>query len=281
MLWRQLLRPLGVAGPTVPRSMNDRSVEVAVLGPVEVRGREHGFRRSAALELVVYLAFHRRGVRNTEWPLAIWPDRAVAASTVHSTVSDARRSLGRGADGADHLSRGPRLHLGSAVTTDADRFAGLASSDDPRSLNRALELVRGPLFAGLRHGDWSVVEGTQAALESMIVETARRAVEGHLGLGRLLDAERAARAALTGCPYDERLYRLLLQVTAAMGNRVGLRRTMAELVTRAADWPLGPRCPGRECRHESRQDLLDPETLSFYRELCEWEPAPKGSRARL
>ena len=256
-------------------------MEIAVLGPVEVRGREHRFRRSAAMELVVYLAFHRNGVRNTEWPLAIWPDRAVARATVHSTVSDARRALGRGADGADHLSRGPRLRLGSGVTTDVDRFAALVSSEDPRKLSRALELVRGPVFAGLRCPDWPVVDGTQAALESVIVETALRAVEGHLGHDRARDAERAARAALTGCPYDERLYRLLLQVTAAMGNRVGLRRTMAELVTRAAEWPLGPRCRGPQTPDGSRPGLLDPATLSLFRELCGWEPAPKGPGARL
>jgi DNA-binding SARP family transcriptional activator len=261
--------------------MHKGAVEIAVLGPVEVRGGEHRFHRSAAVELVVYLAFHREGVRNTEWPLAIWPDRAVARATVHSTVSDARRALGRGADGADHLSRGPRLHVGSGVTTDVDRFTALASSGDPRSLVRALELVRGPPFAGLRCPDWSVVEGTQATLESMIVDTALRAIESQLGLGRLADAERAARAALIGCPYDERLYRLLLQVTAAMGNRVGLRRTMAELLTRAADWPLGARCHGQECRQASRPCPLDPETLSLYRELCGWEPAPKESGVRL
>jgi DNA-binding SARP family transcriptional activator len=268
---------------TPDRSPNVQSgaVEIAVLGPLEVRGGEHRFRRSAAVELIVYLAFHRRGVRNSQWPLAIWPDRAVAQATVHSTVSDARRALGRGADGSDHLSRGPQLHLGSGVTTDVDRFAALASSDDPRVLSRALGLVRGPLFAGLRHSDWAVVEGTQAALESMIVETALRAVEGHLGHRRLHDAERAARAALTGCPYDERLYRLLLQVTAAMGSRVGLRRTMAELVTRAAGWPAGPRCPGPECRHASCPGLLDPQTVTLYRELSEQEPAAEGPGARL
>jgi DNA-binding SARP family transcriptional activator len=261
--------------------MNEGAVEIAVLGSVEVRGGEHGFRRSAAVELVVYLAFHRHGVRNTEWPLAIWPDRAVAQSTVHSTVSDARRALGRGADGSDHLSRGPQLSLGRGVTTDVDRLAALASSDEPRLLSRALELVRGPLFAGLRCSDWAVVEGVQAAIESMIVATALRAAESHQRERRVPDAERAVRSALTACPYDERLYRLLLQVTAAMGNRVGLRRTMAELVTRAADWPSGLRCSAHECRHTPGRGLLDPETLSLYRELSEDEPAPSGAWARL
>ncbi len=233
------------------------------------------------MELVVYLAFHRDRVRNTEWPLAIWPDRAVARATVYSTVSDARRALGRGTDGSDHLSRGQQLYLGRGVTTDVDRLTTLASSDDPQLLSQALELVRGPLFAGLRCSDWAVVEGTQAAIESMIVETALRAAESHLQQRRIPEAERAARSALVACPYDERLYRLLLQVTAAMGNRAGLRWTMAELVTRASDWPLGPRFPSQECRHAPDSGPLDPETLSLYRELSGWEPAPEGSQARL
>jgi DNA-binding SARP family transcriptional activator len=261
--------------------MAEGEVEIAVLGPIEIRGAEHRFHRSAAVELVVYLAFHRRGVRNAEWPLAIWPDRAVALATVHSTVSDARRALGRGADGADLLPRGPQLHLGRGVTTDVDRLAALASSDEPRVLNQALDLVRGPLFAGLRCSDWVVVEGIQAGIESMIVETALRAAETHLRHRRGPDAERVARSALTACPYDERLYRMLLQVTAATGNRVGLRRTMAELVTRATQWSSSPRRRGDEGRHESAPGLLDPETLSLYRELSEREPAPSGPRARL
>jgi DNA-binding SARP family transcriptional activator len=261
--------------------MNEGAVEIAVLGPVEVRGGEHRFHRSAAVELIVYLAFHRRGVRNDEWPLAIWPDRAVAPATVHSTVSDARRALGRGADGSDHLSRGRQLCLGRGVTTDVDRLTALTSSDEPRLLSRALELVRGPLFTGLRCSDWAVVEGIQATIESLIVETALRAAQSHLGRRRVPDAERAVRSALTVCPYDERLYRLLLQVTAARGNRVGLRRTMAELVTRAAGGPFAPGCPGQGCRRTPGSDGLDPETLSLYRELSEREPAPSGSWARL
>ena len=55
-------------------------------------GRELG-------HLVVYLAFHRNGVRHGEWSLALWPDRPVSLATVHSTASDARRALGRARPG--------------------------------------------------------------------------------------------------------------------------------------------------------------------------------------
>ena len=79
--------------------MTDDAVEVAVLGPVVVRGAPGPFRRSAARELVVYLAFHRGGVRHAEWSLAIWPERPVSLSTAHSTSCDARRALGRDSQG--------------------------------------------------------------------------------------------------------------------------------------------------------------------------------------
>src|SRR6516165_3837852 len=101
-----------------------QDVDVAVLGPVVVRGAARPFRRSAALELVVYLSLHRRPVAYTEWPVAIWPDRAVSLATVHSTASDARRALGRSADGTWQLPReGGHLRLAESVTTDVERFA--------------------------------------------------------------------------------------------------------------------------------------------------------------
>jgi hypothetical protein len=42
-------------------------VEVAVLGPVEIRGITVGFSRASALELVVYLGMHPMGVANETW----------------------------------------------------------------------------------------------------------------------------------------------------------------------------------------------------------------------
>src|ERR1700749_59925 len=102
--------------------MAEKDVEVAVLGPLEVRGCAAPFRRSAAQELVVYLAFHRQGVRHAEWSLAIWPEKPVAPSTAHSTSSDARRALGCDARGRPHLPPGVALRLGDTVTTDVERF---------------------------------------------------------------------------------------------------------------------------------------------------------------
>jgi DNA-binding SARP family transcriptional activator len=256
--------------------MQDDGIEVAVLGSVVVTGAAAPFHRSAARELVVYLAFHRRGVRHAECALAIWPERPVSLATVHSTSSDARRALGHAPDGELHLPRGVDLRLRGSVTTDAERFASLAGSDDPHCLFEAMRLVRGPLFAGLHRTDWAVFDGTQAEIESLVVRTALRGADAFVGLGCAGEAEWMVRQALQLSPYDERLYRALLTATAAQGNRVRLRSAMAQLLTLAggAGSLSGTPAPGPT-------DCLHPETTALYRDLLRWSPDAGGHLSRL
>ena len=262
--------------------MQETGVEVAVLGPVDLRGAAEPFHRSAAVDLVVYLAFHRRGIRHAEWSLAVWPDRAVALPTVHSTASDARRAMGRAPDGTPNLPRGVLLRLHHSVTTDVERFAALADSDDRQRLVEAMHLVRGPLFDGLRRSDWAVFDGTRSRIESLVVGTALRCAEE---LTRHGDGDGAAwvvRQALRVSPYDERLYRSLLRATAAEGGRAGVRSTMAQLLTLAGEAErrrVGfSRVVGTG---DDRLDCLDPKTAALYRDLLGGSPAAEGELARL
>ncbi len=226
---------------------------------------------------MVYLAFHRRGVRHAEWSLALWPERAVSLSTAHSTASDARRALGRDARGRAHLPRGVTLRLGEAVTTDVHRFASLAEGDDPDALLGAMRLIRGPLFAGLRRSDWAVLDGTQSEVEALVVRTALRGAQVLVGLRRGGDAEWMVRQALHVNPYDERLYRALLVATAAQGNRVGLRSAMAQVRMMAGE---GPRPPAPTAAHDV-VECLHPATMALYRDLLGRSPAAGGHPARL
>jgi DNA-binding SARP family transcriptional activator len=246
------------------------AVEVAVLGPVAVRGAAEPFHRSAALELVVYLAFHRRGVRHADWALAIWPDHPVSLPTVHSTCSDARRALGRDTDGTLRLPRGAHLRLGDSVTTDIERFAVLADSDEPHRLLGAMRLIRGRVFAGLRRTDWAVFDGTQSEIESLVARTALRGADVFVRGGHGAEAEWMVRRALLVSPYDERLYRALLRATSAQGNRAGLRSAMAQLRTLAGE----VEGPGRasEGGPSVREDCLHPETTALYRDLLNGSP---------
>jgi DNA-binding SARP family transcriptional activator len=253
------------------------AVEVAVLGPVVVRGAAAPFHRSAARELVVYLSFHRHGVRHAEWSLALWPERPVSLPTAHSTSSDARRALGRDAAGRPHLPRGVELRLGEAVTTDVERFASLAAADDPDRLLGAMGLVRGPLFGGLRRTDWAVFDGTQPDIEALVVGTALRGTDALVGLGRGSEASWMVRQALHVSPYDERLYRALLVATAAQDNRVGLHAAMAQLRTLAGE---GACQPARTAGHDA-VDCLHPATTALFHDLLQGSPAAGGHLARL
>jgi DNA-binding SARP family transcriptional activator len=263
--------------------MGAPEVEIALMGPVEVRGAARPFCRTSAQELVVYLALHREGVRNDVWASALWADRAIAPSTLHSTASVARRSLGRSSSGVDHLPRsGRRLRLGDTVGTDVERFARASADPDPARWVEALGLVRGRLFDGLDRADWAVLDGTQAALESMVVATALKGADHFLRLGRGEQAEWMIRRGLRVSPYDERLYRALLWATEVMGNRVGLRSTLDELVSVASEgrgWAL---TPGAGTGSRTAQSALHPSTLALFHQLAQGQvPGARGDPPRL
>ncbi len=256
-----------MAHPDIVEQARGRSIdegpeiEVRVLGPVEIGGVAHPFSRRAARELVVYLALHPRGASNDVWGAALWPDRCVAPSTLHSTASVARRALGRSARGSDHLTRcRGRLCLGDSVGTDIDPFVRAASTSDLGCWRDALALVRGRLFDGLYLSDWAVLEGIQAELESMVVELSLKASDEALRLGLGDQAEWMIRRGLRVSPFDERLYRGLLRAIEAKGNRLGLRSVMAELLQLASD---------------GDDATIHPETLALYRELA-LRPLPEG-----
>ena len=244
-------------GDLVPESISpdEPTVEVRVLGQVAISGASRQFTRAWAVELVVYLAMHRGGASNEQWATALWPERAMAPASLHSTASAARRSLGTSTSGEDHLprSRG-RLVLGPYVRTDWDRFVELSQSTFPDDWREALHLVRGRPFDGLRSPDWIVLEGIQANIESVVVDLACRYSEHCLEARDASGAEWAARQALRVSAYDERLYRVLMKAAEAAGNPAGVESVMAELVHLVAE-DVEP------------FDAVHPETLALYRKL--------------
>jgi DNA-binding SARP family transcriptional activator len=259
--------------------MVEGQIEIAVLGPLEIRGAAQPFTRGAARELVVYLALHRHEVRNEAWVDALWTGRPIAAATVYSTASVARRALGRSFDGLDHLPRQRgSLRLGDSVVTDIEVFARSASGTDPAGWIEALELVRGRPFEGLCRSDWAVLDGTQAEVESMVVTTALRAAQHELEVHEGGQAERLLRLALRASPYDERLHRALLRALEAQGNRMKVRSAMADLVSLAtvpAGARLGEAGPDAAAR-------MHPATVALYCELAHVEvPVARGDPARL
>ncbi len=221
-------------------------------------------RRRVRRSLVVYLAMHPRGASNEGWATALWPDRLMAPSSLHSTASVARRALGRSHAGVDHLPRSHgRLALGPTVGTDWDRFVMLADSGQPARWQSALELVRGRPFEGLRSSDWPILEGIGPAIESSVVDLSGRLAGACLRAGDARGAEWSARRGLLVSPYDERLYRMLLRAADIAGNPAGVEAIMAELVRLVAEGvePL---------------ESVHPSTLQLYRSLTRRKAVPRS-----
>ena len=251
-------------------------------------GKLRPFTRAWAEELVVYLAMHPNGASNEAWATALWPDRVMAPSSLHSTASVARRSLGQMADGRDHLPRSHgRLALADSVASDWARFVVLAGSADVADWRQGVELVRGRPFEGLRSSDWPVLEGIGPAIEAAVVDVSGRLAGAYLAAGDARGAEWAARKGLLVSPYDERLYRMLMRSSDLAGNPAGVEAVMAELVKLVADdiEPFDSVHPstmelyraadpqedhaGRHRHHSSRPAAVAPR-----------EPSPRGSAHR-
>ncbi len=231
------------------------AVEILVLGPVEVVGAARPFTRAWALELVVYLAMHPGGATSDQWATHLWPNRSMAQASLHSTASAARRALGSTATGEDHLPRSHgRLALGPGVTTDWDRFCRFAASPEPAAWKRALELIRGLPFEGLRSTDWAVFSHVQANIESLVVDVSVRRAEYCMEKEDPAGVEWSARQGLLVSPYDERLYRLLMRAADLAGNPAGVEAVMSELL----------QLVGGEVEP---YDSVHPETYDLYRSL--------------
>jgi DNA-binding SARP family transcriptional activator len=246
----------GLAGAVAAKEPDrEFEVEVRILGPVEIAGASREFTRAWAIELIVYLSMHRNGASSEQWATALWPDRVMAAASLHSTASAARRSLGVSRAGEDHLPRAHgRLALGPTVGSDWNHFVELAGRPAPESWCEALELIRGRPFEGLRAPDWVLLEGIAANVEAVIVDLAGRYAEHCLSLGDPNGAQWAARQGLRASAYDERLYRVLMRAAEAAGHPAGVESVMAELVHLVAE-DVEP------------YDAVHPETLDLYRVL--------------
>jgi hypothetical protein len=232
-------------------------VEVRILGPTQVRGAARPFDRPRSLELVVFLSLHPDGATTDRWATALWPERAMAPATLHSTASAARRSLGRARSGGDHL---PRRHgwlrLEPSVRTDLDRLTSMAASPYPPSWQAGLALVRGRPFEGLRRPDWTVMEGIDARVQESVTGLALRLADHLLDQGDGTGAAWAARRGLLASPFDERLYRRLMRAADVQGNPAAVESTMRELAL-----VLGGE------GDEPVVEFVHPDTAALYRAL--------------
>jgi DNA-binding SARP family transcriptional activator len=231
-------------------------ITVRILGPVDVQGAPPP-RRTPVLQILVYLAVHRRGVDANQLATALWPETAAAAQTLRNRVGEAR-SIVRG-----HISAGPRWQLDDQIGCDWQHFQALAAGDDDQQ-RAALELVRGRPFEDMADTEWIHLEGLITEIEAAVVDVALAVATRALDNGEPAAAFAAARAGLRASPYEERLYRLAMRAADAEGSTGKLRAVMHELRT-VLDSDIEP------------DDTIAPETFELYQQLM--DSARTASRA--
>ncbi|MFA1539635.1 BTAD domain-containing putative transcriptional regulator [Actinomadura monticuli] len=258
----------GLAGGAEPPAAQQASVDIRLLGPIEIEapGPMDESRRELCTELLVFLAAHPEGVHPTVLSGAIWP-RGVSAGVRDATVARVSDWLGRDARGRPNLytdERG-RIRLGSEVRVDIAMFRWLVwrSAAEPASetayMAYALDLVRGPLLAGRPRGRyaWLANHDLEYETPARIIDVAHRLVVLRLDEGDARGAVGAARAGLRLAPEDEGLWRDLLRATHATGDVAQVQVVVDELRARVVRDPF--------------LDRLQPETEALVEELVpEW-----------
>ncbi|GGL52780.1 hypothetical protein [Planomonospora parontospora] len=234
------------AGPVTP----DPSVEVRILGPIEIAGpppMEEG-RAGLAVEMVVYLATHPGGVHPVVLGGVLWP-RGVQAVVRDATIARVVAWLGADSEGRPNLyaDESGRLRLGPGVRTDWMLFRELVrrSHADAAAravlLEQALGLVRGPLLNGRPRGRyaWLAADDLEYDVAAGVADAAHRACEVWLAAGEPGRAVAAVRAGLLLAADDEGLWRDLLRATHRTGDPARLRAVAEALHRRAESHPYG------------------------------------------
>jgi hypothetical protein len=248
----------------VPFGENAFDVLVRLLGPVEIEGAAEPLDRRRAVELVVYLATHPKGLDDERLKTALWPDERAPQSSFNTTVTRARSRLGKAEDGTLHLPHvvgtGGIYCVGPRVTTDfavLERHLATARKAAPdaatRLLRTALELVRGLPFADVQGYEWAYAEGLVARMETVVAEAAHHLAALALEARDAELAQWAACQGLRGCQGDEVLYRDRMLACDQAGNPAAVEAVMDELI--AAVEAVEP------------YDTLHPETLALYERL--------------
>ncbi|MFD3840276.1 hypothetical protein ACFWWC_29085 [Streptomyces sp. NPDC058642] len=226
-----------------------RAPEIRVLGPVEVDGvaaSGHGPRSSQLAALLYFRPGRPADVLCTDMnPLNPW-----SVNTLNSRLRGLRSALGRDTSGNPYVLRRSTgddpYRLSLAVRCDWTRFLQLAKHALPQGpsgvpdLERALSLVRGRPFGG-NPLPWA--EPFQQEMITRIIDVAHAVATHRTPPGPLHDLSAARRAVAIGIGADdsaELLYRDLMRIEHAAGNRTGLHTAITRIqqINRTLDCDL-------------------------------------------
>ncbi len=252
----------------LPPAEETETVEVRILGPVEIVDATRPCPTQKAEELIVYLALHPSGADPDSLMEALWPKEPPSPGRLRNEVSRARQTLGHDPDREPylpHASHG-RYQLSERVRLDLDRFrAHVAVAREevqaPVHLRAALELVRGrPLETASRGYGWA--SPFIYPLEAEIVDAAHRLAQTCLDAGQPQQAMWAVERGLRAGPFSEILHRDWMRAADAAGDTAQVHAIMDRLRQQLAE----------DAQGHNGDDRLHPDTVATYRELTTHRP---------
>ncbi|MDG4834187.1 bacterial transcriptional activator domain-containing protein [Solwaraspora sp. WMMD1047] len=237
-------RPAGAGVPVL---------RLRVLGQVSatVAGRPVLLRRSAAWQVLVYLAAHPAGATAAELTEAIWPHLRPASITgrLYTTISELRRTLHT--DGVTVIDRAGNRYRLPADTVEVDLWrltaavdeaaTAVGAADRDRTLRQAIGAYPGELAAG---HDWPWLPPVREALR-------RQVIDAYAALAAEADpptALRLLRDAVGVDPLNEDLHRRTVRALAAVGDRDGIDTLLDRYARTLAAAGLPP---GGDPRHDT------------------------------
>ncbi|MER5402247.1 hypothetical protein [Streptomyces sp. NPDC002599] len=215
-----------------------RGPEIRVLGPVEVDGVAHTGHGPRSAQLAALLYF--RPARSADVLCAAMdPVSPWSPATLNARLQGLRRALGNDSNGDPYVPRRRNgdtpYRLADGVRCDWTRFLQLAERALPHGpnglpdLEEALSLVRGRPF-GTRAPAWA--QPYQQEMITRIVDVAHTVSTLRTAKGPHHDLGAARKAIATGLDVDETaelLYRDLMVLESAAGNRGGLHTVIARI----------------------------------------------------
>ncbi|MFJ6951382.1 hypothetical protein, partial [Micromonospora aurantiaca (nom. illeg.)] len=204
------------------------AVQLRVLGrpALLIDGEAVTVRRSAALQILVFLAVHPDGATTTQLAQALWPGLPTHTVTgrVYTTVSDLRAAIRRISTDGVVVHTDDRYHLDSGIDVDLWRLRRAAyragATSTARTWRAVIEAYPGDLASG--HA-WPWLEPLREATRRIVLDAYTEAAAAQTDPR---DRLRLLQEAVSVDPYNERLHQLTAEQLDALGNPVAAGELM-------------------------------------------------------
>jgi hypothetical protein len=184
------------------------------------------------VEIAAYLALHADGVSEQAVGAAIWPRGARGAEKT-AALRQVGEWLGLDQQGQPRLVTLPdgRLRLTDDVRLDWYQFNALVGRSAPGDLERAVELLRGPVAADRPAGrySWLAQEAIEYDAPVLAAEACHRLVVQAAGANDLDLATHAARQGLAIDPLSTLLWKDLIKIERIRNGDAGARTVVEEM----------------------------------------------------